>query len=537
MTKKYWASLDPFYEPGPFLGRIVANTGFLNALLRLDPYDEYHFFVSSEKVASHCQNYFRKKHNDILPKIKFLPRLNLIQSISDKPYYIFHLSDCINYPAHLARLRNKHSKRIFPITSITHSLSYSNYSHMLLKQLWPGWSVRDAIICSSDCGRLVLAKYFDRLAREYGLDQKFSPPLLKHIPLGIDSEKTYIGKSNQPTEKFISDDKTNILCIGRISCYSKMDILPILKSFQLARIYGLDTRAVRLILAGGMDQKDDTIKKLLLFAKNIGVELKIIPNPDEQTKELLLRDAHVFLSMSDNPQETFGITILEAQSAGLPVVTSDYNGYRELISHNKNGFLIPTLGPDKTEYVDDLAPLIFDSESHLLLAQSCAFDLHVLAETLIRLIADPELRKTTGNKGKANASQYSWDKIIRSYILFWDELNNLNEKKSLKDQKHPAHTSYSDIFSHYTTDSWINSIVSVSKLGQAVYREKDHLVIYSGLSDFLDKEKIRMLLFLSRAPIKTPTLIARLCAALDLDQDISRLIVSWAVKQGLLQTS
>ncbi|MFN2343950.1 MAG: glycosyltransferase family 4 protein, partial [Desulfonatronovibrio sp.] len=415
--------------------------------------------------------------------------------------------------------------------------SYSNYSHMLLKQLWPGWSVRDAIICSSDCGRLVLDKYFNTLRIEYGLDKKFIPPLLKHIPLGIDSEKIYSGKSDLPLEKFIPDDKTNILCFGRISCYSKMDILPILKSFQLARIYGMDTRAVRLILAGGVDQKDDTIKKLLLFARNIGVELKIISNPDEQTKKLLLRDTHIFLSMSDNPQETFGLTILEAQAAGLPVVASDYNGYRELISHNKNGFLIPTFGPDKTEYIDDLAPLIFDSESHLLLAQSCGFDLHVLAETLTRLIAGPELRKKIGDNGKADASQYTWDKIIESYVLFWEELNNLDEKRELKDQKHPVHTSYSDIFSHYTTDSWINSVVSMSKLGQAVYREKDHLVIYSGLSHFIDKEKIRMLLFLSRAPIKTPALIARLCAALDLDQDISRLIISWAIKQGLLQTS
>lgn len=537
MTKTTWATLDPFYEPGPFLGRIVANTGFLNALLKLDPYDEYHFFVSSEKVASHCQNYFRKKFKDLLPKIKFFPRINLIQSMSEQAYYVFHLSDCINHPAHLARLRNKHSQRIFPITSITHSLSYSNYSHMLLKQLWPGWSVRDAIICSSDCGRLVLAKYFDRLAREYGLDQRFSPPLLKHIPLGIDSNTTRSDTSKQPAEKFIPDDKTNILCFGRISCYSKMDILPVLKSFQLAKIYGLDTQAVRLILAGGVDQKDDTIKKLLMFARNIGVELKIIPNPDEQTKELLLRDAHIFLSMSDNPQETFGITILEAQSAGLPVVASDYNGYRELIYHNKNGFLIPTLGPDKTEYIDDLAPLIFDSESHLLLAQSCGFDLHVLAGTMIRLIADPELRKKTGKNAKINAAEYTWDKIIQSYVSCWKELNNLEDKRSLKDQKHPVHTSYSDIFSHYTTDSWINSVVSLSKLGQAVYREKDHLVIYSGLSDFIDKEKIRMLLFLSRSPIKTPTLIARLCAALDLDQNLSRLIISWAIKQGLLQTS
>ena len=34
-----WGTLDPFVELGPVIGRKVANAGFLEALLRADPFD------------------------------------------------------------------------------------------------------------------------------------------------------------------------------------------------------------------------------------------------------------------------------------------------------------------------------------------------------------------------------------------------------------------------------------------------------------------------------------------------------------------
>lgn len=538
MPEKIWGTLDPFFEKGPFLGRIAANTGFLKSLLEYDPFDEYHFFVSSEKTASDCRSFLKKNFQSKLARISFFSRMELIRCLNEHSYHVFHLSDCINYPAHLARLRNRYSRAIFPITSITHSLSYNNYSLQLLKQLWPGWSVRDAIICSSKCGQKALEKYFRHLRESYRLAEDYAAPRMKHIPLGINLDEIQsVSKDGDGSEKILDARKVNILCLGRISCYSKMDILPILKSFQLAKIYGLNLNTVRLVLAGGLDQKDDTVKKLALFARNIKLEMQIFPNPDNETKKRLLRDSDVFLSMADNPQETFGLTILEAQAAGLAVVASDYNGYRELITDSTDGFLIPTLGPDHTEYIDDIAPLVYDSESHLMLAQNCAVDLHVLAGTMTRLIADPDLRRQVAEKGRQNSQKYDWPRIIKRYIELWDELHTEVETRSLEDIRHPVHTPYAEIFSGHTTGCWMNSTVSLSKLGQAVYRKKDHPVIYSGITHIIDPQKISVLLFLARAPVKSPALIARLSAALNIDPSIAGLITAWAIKQGFLQTS
>ncbi|MFO7728728.1 MAG: glycosyltransferase family 4 protein [Desulfonatronovibrio sp.] len=538
MPEKIFGTLDPFYESGPFLGRIAANTGFLEALLQLDPFDKYHFFVSSGKVASNCRWYLKNKFPSRLSKVSFYPRLDIIKFLGEHSYHVFHLSDCINHPAHLARLRNKCSRTIFPITSITHSLSYADYSHQLLKQLWPGWSIKDAIICSSECAREVLGKYFTHLQSSYRLGNDFKPPRLEQIPLGINYKEIDSSTEDEDTQKNQFDKKkVNILCLGRISSYSKMDILPILKSLQLAKIYGLNLNTIRLILAGGLDRKDDTVKKLSLFARNIGLETMVFPNPGHSMKVKLLRDSDIFISLADNPQETFGLTILEAQAAGLPVIASDYNGYKELITHAENGFLVPTLGPDSTDYIDDLAPLVYDSESHLLLAQNCAVDIHALAGTLTRLISSPELRVAVARKGRQSAKQYDWPGIIKRYTDLWDQLNLEDDDRHLQEIRHPVHTPYADIFSGHTTDSWINSVVCLGKLGQAVYRKKDFPVIYSGISHLVTPDRIRMLLFLSRAPLKSSALIARLCAALDIEPSTARMLLAWSVKQGLLQTS
>ena len=62
----------------------------------------------------------------------------------------------------------------------------------------------------------------------------------------------------------------------------------------------------------------------------------------------------IFCSLSDNIQETFGITPIEAMSAGLPVVVSDWDGYRDTVRDGIDGFRVPTQMPPPG-YGDELA--------------------------------------------------------------------------------------------------------------------------------------------------------------------------------------
>ena len=61
----------------------------------------------------------------------------------------------------------------------------------------------------------------------------------------------------------------------------------------------------------------------------------------EQVKHQALAAADVAVSLVDNPQETFGLAVAEAM-AGVPLVVSDWNGYRDLVRDGLDGFRIPT---------------------------------------------------------------------------------------------------------------------------------------------------------------------------------------------------
>src|SRR3546814_3034291 len=55
--------------------------------------------------------------------------------------------------------------------------------------------------------------------------------------------------------------------------------------------------------------------------------------------------ADVFVSLSDNIQESFGITPVEAMAAGLPCIVSDWDGYRDTVVDGETGILVPTWVP------------------------------------------------------------------------------------------------------------------------------------------------------------------------------------------------
>ncbi|NCC26406.1 MAG: glycosyl transferase, partial [Deltaproteobacteria bacterium] len=127
---KIFGTLDPFLEPGPIMGRTTANAQFLEALLEADPFDEYHFFLPDIRVRDRLRAELADLRPDLArdKRIRVMTRLDLPARLTATDYHCFHLSDCITAPGDLARVRNRFSRRIFPITSTTHSLSRADYA-------------------------------------------------------------------------------------------------------------------------------------------------------------------------------------------------------------------------------------------------------------------------------------------------------------------------------------------------------------------------------------------------------------------------
>ncbi len=83
-----------------------------------------------------------------------------------------------------------------------------------------------------------------------------------------------------------------------------------------------------------------TQKQINDYFKEISDNLKIYPVKTNITDDLYKSDLLVNLSVPSEWIETFGLTLLEAMSFGLPVIAPPVGGPVELVEDNYNGYLI-----------------------------------------------------------------------------------------------------------------------------------------------------------------------------------------------------
>lgn len=525
------------------MGRSVANEEFIKTLLALDPYDAYHFYLPDMRLLQHLQERLSGEYP--AHKFHFALQHDLPEYLANQTYHVFHLSDWVSHFVPLAALRNRLARNIFPITGPVHSLSYARYHAEFLRHLWPGCSERDAIVVTSQAGESVVRQAFNLLRAGYGLGEDFVAPSLRRLPLGVAApprqSEVQGWREAKRAELDLAADDVALLCLGRISHTSKMDLLPLLRAVQrLGRASGgqVDLKRLRLILAGWTDSGDDTPQILAALAANLGVKLDIVSRPSMQERNALYAAADIFVSPSDNLQETFGLTVLEAGTYGLPVVASDFDGYRDLVEDGATGFLVRTIGPRRSDEADLLAHLWFDSQYHLHLAQQTALSVPDLAGALAKLIGSPSLRRQMGEAARKRVERnFVWSAVLPRYIALWDELaaTPVAAKESLRAKAHPLQLSYAKLFEgHFKQVLDDGLVLRWTKSGEACYRGLEAPVLYAGLESYVSLEILPKLLFLARKP----TTVAHLAQALEgfgLVGERADFILLWALKHDFME--
>jgi len=150
--------------------------------------------------------------------------------------------------------------------------------------------------------------------------------------------------------------------------------------------------------------------------------------------------ADLCASLSDNIQETFGIVPVEAMAAGLPVVVSDWDGYKDTVRHGIDGFRVPTLMPQAGLGADLALRHALGVDSYdMYCGHSCSFvavDVEATAQAFTRLVESPHLRSTMGEAGQARAqAQYDWKVVIAQYEQLWGQLAFLRAQHA-RDRAH-----------------------------------------------------------------------------------------------------
>lgn len=142
---------------------------------------------------------------------------------------------------------------------------------------------------------------------------------------GVDTEKFTAGIRKKT-------DKKQLICVARIVPEKKgQDVL--VKAVSKLN----NKKDIICSFAGGNPSGEDNIAKLELMAKDLGVEENIQFLGNRSDISQLLSQSDIFILPSN--YEGFGIVIIEAMLAKVPVIASDIDGPKELITDGVNGFL------------------------------------------------------------------------------------------------------------------------------------------------------------------------------------------------------
>jgi glycosyltransferase involved in cell wall biosynthesis len=315
----------------------------------------------------------------------------------------------------------------YAICGVTHTTATANVMDILPNLLIAPLEAHDALICTSVETQLEQMRAYMRA--EYG-ERKRPEPQRMTIPLGVNTADFAADPAQRKAwrERLdIPDDAVVALYVGRFNVRGKMN--PALMAMALERAARRTGRKLYWICSGWAESE---AAERIYHAESRklcpSVEYRHVDGRQADVRFSIWSAADFFISFSDNIQETFGLTPLEAMAAGLPVVVSDWDGYRDTVRHGLDGFRVPTLAPGPG-FGGDLAYWFANGWINYndyigAAGQYVAVDLGEAERMLALLVEDEALRRDLGAAAQAQArAVFDWSAIIPQYQALWAEMN------------------------------------------------------------------------------------------------------------------
>jgi phosphatidylinositol alpha-mannosyltransferase len=238
-------------------------------------------------------------------------------------------------------------------------------------------------------GKPVLKKCFERLDGRIAVSEAAShyvnsyyPGEYVIIPNGIDLHQF---GPHIPPLTWRQDERPTILFVGRLEPRKGFKYL--LHAFPYVRQV---IPNARMIVVGAYSREDK--EPHVMWARQNKVQgVRFVGPVTEEDLPRYYRSCDVFCAPSTG-FESFGIVLLEAMASGAPIVASDITGYRQVLRHEEEGLLVE---PENEQ---------------------------ALAQALITLLQNPQRRRQMGQRGMARAATYSWDRVARQVLCFYEEV-------------------------------------------------------------------------------------------------------------------
>ncbi len=417
------------------MGRHSAGEGMLRGVARWLDVERYYAFVpdqaSFDSFARKMKSFGMKPDRDCA-----LVHYHDLQALKQVGC-LFQSQPSLDAHAWTRRFFDQRDYSLCGLTHTTASDRAMNSIGAILTTPLQRW---DAVICTSGAVKAMvehlLAELGDYLRARLGATDVEPKLMLPVIPLGIHCDQFEPEDAGRQRAEWrqrlgIAEDEVAVLFVGRLSFHAKAHPYPMYRALEL--VSQRTQQRIHLVQSGWF-AVDGIEKAFRRGAEEIAPSVvhHFVNGRDPAARYGIWHAGDVFCSLSDNIQETFGLTPVEAMAAGLPVVASDWDGYRETIEHGVQGFLVPTFAP-APGFSADLAfrYAIGADDYDQYLFGACgavAVDIDATAEAFARLFADRELRRSMGEAGKKRAREcYDWRVIIPRYAELWQELAELRQ--------------------------------------------------------------------------------------------------------------
>lgn len=384
--------------------------------------------------------------------------------------------------------------RPHPVTLFHHTISYRNQlvDTFVPLALAPSYPC-DTIVCSSRAAMTAIDRLLSQANKRVAPSAGFKGRL-QLIPYCVDTSRFRPIAQSIARDTFrLPQDRFYFLVFGRISLADKCDLLPLLLVFKnLLETIGKSRRPPELIIAG--KSRDRYSEHLRSVAKDIGIShsIRFISHISEGEKPLLYNAADVFVALSDNVQECFGMTLLEAMACGLPQIASNWSGYRDIVVPDHTGYLIRTIwAPCDEQIITDggLEPNSFERD-HFRLAQSVAIDPGELFSAMKASYNYPDKLADQGRNSRVRAvAEYGYTVFQNRFMLLSHETNEIADAiTDVACDARDYQPAYYHVFGDFASSQLLDDSHIIANLGM---RNAQQLLISPPYRDFYGGEAYR----------------------------------------------
>jgi glycosyltransferase involved in cell wall biosynthesis len=412
------------------LGRRVAGDSFLNGLLRHGGLESLVGLMLNDREGPGFQEEIRARAPNIQVQTANFESPQLLAKAGS----LFLPGPGLESYAYWRRRSG--NQRAFSLCGVTHTTSTDRVMDALAHSLTAPVQPWDAIICTSRAVQSMVRRQLQEnvayLQNALGATRA-GIPMLPMIPLGVDCDAFQrdpaLGVAYRQ-ELGIGPEDIALILVARLSSATKFSPLPLFLALQKAA--ERRGRKLHLLLTGWIEN-DGSRPAFTDAAQQACPDVKVhlLDGQNAEIRTKAWAAADIFTLTVDNIQETFGLAPVEAMATGLPVVVTDWNGFRDTVEDGVTGFRIPTVmggngNPIAMRYqmgADDYNAYLRGT------SQAIAMDIGAAADAYYRLAEDANLRRQMAEAARLRARRmYDWSAIIPQYLALWDEQARIRTK-------------------------------------------------------------------------------------------------------------